>query len=67
MDNLVTATERNPGPKAAGGKLSFSSGSINVRSGVTVDLILLGPDYFSANLTSLQLLGQEESVDFSLS
>lgn len=67
MDNLVKATKRNPAPKAAGGKLSFSSHSINVSSGVTVDFILLGPDYFSANPISLQLLGQEDSVDFSLS
>lgn len=43
MDNLVTATERNPGAKAAGWKL-FSFGSISVTSGVTVDLTLLGPD-----------------------
>lgn len=40
MDNLVTATERNPGPKAAGGRLSFSSGSISLSSGVTISLIL---------------------------
>lgn len=67
MNNLVTATERNPGPRAAGRKQPSSSGSINASAGVTVALIPVAPDYFLANLISVQLLGQEDSVDFSSS
>lgn len=46
MGNLVTATERNAGPKAAGRKLPSSSGSVSVSSGVTGGLIPTAPDYF---------------------